>query len=244
MRFKQYHREFVVGADDVAQRTVAAQMQQRAKSSWPDYILNAGDNFYWAGININCGVPPFACRDATGQWEGIFENIYYGEGLDGVQWLGVLGNHDYGGYLFTSGWDQAIGYTFTQEAPSTGRWMTPAQYWRSRVQYPDFSVDYFFVDNNVVESKYAAPGHNLCSREHNPLQANCGPQGPESVKDCPAWFEKLWGKQEHWLKKGLSTSTTDWQIVVMHFPPDNQKEFWAAYSRDFGFLCVATRWKH
>lgn len=63
--------------------------------------------------------------------------MYTGYGLDGKQFLGVLGNHDYGGWTFTMGWDQAIAYTWADHLPtSTGRWMTPAQYYSARVRRP------------------------------------------------------------------------------------------------------------
>ena len=79
----------------------------------------------------------------------VFEDVYNASSLQGKQWLGVLGNHDYGGYRFTAGWDQAIGYTWVKPADAVlGRWMTPAQYWGTRVQYSTYSVDYYFVDSN------------------------------------------------------------------------------------------------
>lgn len=218
-QFVGHHRPFVHGADDSAQQKVAEQMQIRANATNPDYIINVGDNFYWGGVKTHCGAPTFKHIN-TGQWHGIFENVYHGPGIDGKQWLGVLGNHDYGGYLFTAGWDQSIGYTWGGPT-STGRWMTPAQYWRTRAIYDDFSVDYYFVDSNVFNAgdPNSDGGHNLCGLQHNTLPDSCGPQGPTSVFDCPGWFGRLWVDQLRWLDLELPKSTADWQIVVTHFPP-------------------------
>jgi len=225
-KFPAFHRKFVNDVDDYAQIRVAAQMKLRAPISKPDYILNMGDSFYWGGVDGVCGTPATQHMH-TGQWRNVFENIYNGPGLDGKQWLGVLGNHDYGGYQFTSAWDQVIAYTWGGPH-STGRWVLPAQYWSAKVSYPGFSVDYFFVDSNYHTTfpRDHDIEHNLCGAAHNADDASCGPQGPISLQDCPGWFERLWHAQIEWLDRHLQKSMATWQIVVTHFPPLWGKKAW------------------
>lgn len=245
--FPQHTRGFVVGVDDTAQLRVAAQMQERAQKSRPDYVLNVGDNFYWGGIRTHCGRPAGE-HVATGQWQGVFEEVYNGSGLTG-QWLGVLGNHDYGGYVFTAGWDQVISYTWGAPG-STGRWFTPAQYWSTTAYYPDFSVDYYFVDTNVFLALHPEMdrAHNICDSEHNRQSDlgpdTCGPQGPESVWDCPGWFGKLWAAQMDWLDRCLATSSADWQVVVTHFPPTYGQQEWSYLSERHGIDLILAGHKH
>jgi len=239
-------RYYVWGVDDQAQQRVAAQMKARAPASRPDYILNVGDNFYWAGVESHCGAPPFQ-HIKTGQWEAIFESMYSGVGLDGKQWLGCLGNHDYGGWKFTSAWDQAIGYTWGGPQTS-GRWMTPALYWRVKVRYIDFAVDYYFVDSNKFDamSPETVSGHNICSTSHNweGGKPTCGPQGPVSIEDCPGWFGKLWAKEMTWLEEVLPKSIADWQIVVTHFPPAWGSGDWRLLSKKHGIDLIVTGHQH
>lgn len=234
--FTHQHRPFVEGVDDTAQLRVAAQMQRRAVTSRPDYVLNMGDNFYWGGVTAMCGATMGVEVTDTGQWGAIFEDIYRGPGLDYVQWLGVLGNHDYGGFMFTSGWDQIIAYTWANIPSSTGRWVTPAQYWRSKVRYSDFSVDYFFLDTNVFDAfdPIDFVGHNLCSMTHNPANASCAPQGPGSIWACSKWFDDLWAAQTAWLERGLDESKAEWQVIVTHFPAEWGKDFWTVLARKYG----------
>lgn len=243
-RFPTRARDFVVGVDDRAQQRVARQMMLRAIAKAPDYVLNVGDSFYWGGIRAKCGLAPLQ-NDDTGQWGPIFEDVYRGPGLDGSQWLGVLGNHDYGGFTFTMGWDQVIRYSWGG-ATSTGRWVMPAQYWKSKVHYPDFSVDYHFVDSNVFDAfaPSAAMGHNICGRQHNPTHASCGSQGPASLCDCPGWFADLWETQMAWLEESLGRSTADWQIVVTHFPPTWGRPDWEHLVRAHGVDLLVTGHTH
>eukprot|EP00443_Scrippsiella_acuminata_P062664 CAMPEP_0115438672 /NCGR_PEP_ID=MMETSP0271-20121206/35378_1 /TAXON_ID=71861 /ORGANISM="Scrippsiella trochoidea, Strain CCMP3099" /LENGTH=878 /DNA_ID=CAMNT_0002864333 /DNA_START=208 /DNA_END=2840 /DNA_ORIENTATION=+ len=260
--FNDHHRNFVAGVDDWAQLRVAEQMRKRAAKSHPDYVLNVGDNFYWGGVGSSgdygqgqgqvCGgmdaqafaEPGFSKKVASGQWEKIFEEIYWGDGLDGKQWLGVLGNHDYGGFKFTAAWDQAIGYTWVRD--STRRWMTPAQYWSAKVWYPNFSVDYFFVDTNHLDAHFANedPWHNVCSGEHNPEGAQCASTGPSSIQDCKGWFARLWDDQFGWLERGLSASTAEWQIVVSHFPAISMASNWTYLSRKYGIDLIVSGHTH
>lgn len=233
-------RPFVVGVDDRAQQLVAAQMKARANASRPQFVINAGDNFYWGGVETDCGHSSQLIR--TGQWEYVFEAIYTGPDLAGKQWMGVLGNHDYGGWMFTAGWDQAVTYTW---GPGK-RWLTPALYWSRHVSYPDFTVDMFFVDSNVNDAHHpmAYPNTNMCSMAHNPVNASCGKTGPSSIWDCVDWFRGLWDEQIPWLEAGLSSSSADWQVVVTHFPPDFQISTWAHLAETYGIDLIVAGHRH
>jgi hypothetical protein len=122
----------------------------------------------------------------------------------------------------------------------------PAQYWSVRVNYPDFSVDYYFVDSNRWDAHTPDfdPGHNLCGAQHNDANATCGNQGPTNVTDCSTWFEQLWEVQEVWLEGLLKQSTSEWQIVVTHFPPGWGGPFWERMARLYGVDMIISGHTH
>lgn len=229
------------GVDDIAQIKVAEQMRIRAASRSPDYILHLGDAFYWGGLDTLCGKPSNQVYGSV-QLEWNFERVYTGPGLDGKQWLGILGNHDYGGWKFTSGWDQLIGYSWKPG----GRWVMPAQYWRQIVRYPGFSVDYFFLDTNVFDTTEPKVGnmHNICGLKHNHQNATCGAEGPVNVWVCPEWFQQLWANQEIWVKEAMGSSIADWQILVTHFPPTWRSDYWANLCCEYGIDLMVSGHRH
>lgn len=233
--FPLFRRRFVKGIDDSAQMRVSRAMQAAANLVKVDYILNVGDNFYWGGIKGVCGDPPFTA-DPSKQWNNTFEWVYDGS-LAAIPWLGVLGNHDYGGYKFTSKWEENIGYSWGGGATNTRRWVTPALYWGQRVHYPGFAVDYLFVDTNPTEAWL--PGlnddHNICSKAHNEVDDSCGAQGPTSLAACHNWFWGMWDTQWVWLHKRLGQSLhSRWQIAVTHFPPKWFKSQWNCLADKYG----------
>jgi len=244
--FKSHHRKFVVGVDDVAQLSVAREMRRRALTSQPEYVINVGDNFYWGGILVKCGAPMDQVADVSGQWRKLFEDVYTGPGLDGKQWLGILGNHDWGGYMFTRGWDQVVAYTWLQDFPSKRRWVTPALYYTTKVRYTEFSAEYFFLDSNVFDAHepHADAAHNLCSMAHNVNKAGCGTMGPASVDECPLWFKRLWDAQMEWLDAGLAATTATWQIIVTHFPPEHGHEEWIPLTKRYGVDLMIVGHRH
>jgi hypothetical protein len=236
-------RQKVDGVDDRAQMLVAEQMNRRARSSQPRYVINIGDNFYWGGVQTECGAPTTSVQDSTlGQWTSVFEDVYNGPGLDGKVWMGVLGNHDFGGYKFTNGWDQAIAYTWGQSR----RWLTPALYWSRRVKHPDFSIDYIFMDSNVNDAFAPAdlPGHNMCSEQNNHANATCGVTGPTSVVDCASWFINLWEAQIPWAEDRLAAADADWRVIVTHFPPDFRVDTWRMLTEKYDVDLIITGHRH
>jgi len=254
--FPSHARQFVGGIDNAAQQRVASEMQKRAKWAFPEYILNVGDNFYWGGINSHCGAPTFQpaynadcddpynyCAQPGDQWKAIFLDVY-GSLATGLQWLGVLGNHDYGGFMFTKGWDHAIARTYEKSAK--GMWMTPAQYWSVTMDYENFTVDYYFMDtnHNDAHDPNQDGAHNICSAAHNKPGASCGASGPKSVGDCPNWFYSLWGAQKAWIEGELQRSTADWQIIVTHFPPDWETGYWQYLCNKYGIDLMLTGHRH
>jgi hypothetical protein len=248
-RFER-NQGFVWQVDQHPQLLVRDQMRNRAAWAKPDYILNVGDNFYWAGLEDWCGAGDISALYSNGgtgtskvnQFQDFYENVYVGQGLDGVQWLGILGNHDYGGWLFNHAWDQMIGYTWTN-GPQ-GRWMTPALYWRSTVRYPTFSVDYYFLDTNVWDAldPHNPSPHNICGVQHA-SGASC-PGGLSNVWTCPAWFQNLWNQQKDWLGEVVPLSTADWRIVVTHFPPYFGMPDWKWMAPTYKIDLIVTGHRH
>eukprot|EP00928_Gymnodinium_smaydae_P091819 TRINITY_DN7556_c0_g1_i1.p1 TRINITY_DN7556_c0_g1~~TRINITY_DN7556_c0_g1_i1.p1 ORF type:complete len:505 (-),score=68.74 TRINITY_DN7556_c0_g1_i1:256-1737(-) len=231
--------------DKTAQVFVAGIMAKIARISRPKFIANVGDNFYPGGIGA-----PGSCNANTGKtdasgsivFNGVFEKIYQGEGIDGVEWWGVLGNHDYGGYHYSVHWDQNVFYTWHSE---TSRWLTPALYWSRRVQFRDFAADFYFVDTNLADAKAPPvdPEHNICSGLHNqapplkPQDLVCNGTSIRSPSTCLAFFQQLWNDQKAWLKKGLGASDAEWQIIVTHYPPTFEpcmSDAWKHYFGDYG----------
>jgi len=228
-------RQSVPGVDDDAQELVANQMGLRASSKSPDYIINAGNSFY-GGVRSHCGPSPFLRAD-TGQWQHLFEDMYKGAGLDGKQWLGVLGYQDYGGSSFVAGWDQVIGYTWGGPG-STGRWMLPAQYYRAIVHYPGFTVEYYFVDTSNFQTQ------QMCVEGSNGDLDHCGSVGPTSASGCKEYFNGLWKAQNTWLDDHLKVSTAEWQIVVTNNAPWMGTWNWVHLSRTHGIDLIISGGKH
>jgi len=215
------NRPTTIGTIDThAQSYVAYKINELAPALRPKFFVNVGDNFYPGGISS-----PGTCNattdrvDAAGSitFTDVYEEIYHGDGVDGVEWWGVLGNHDYGGYEYNVHWDQNIFYTWG----AGNRWVTPALYWRRTAQFRNFSVDFFFLDTNKVDT-FGAPvdesGHNICSSLHNVVNATCPGTTMVSPATCWTFFDDLWNAQKPWLEKHLGESTADWQIIVSHYP--------------------------
>lgn len=249
-------------ADYTAQQLVAAQMAKRAATNKPHFIVSVGDHFYPGGIDDHCGEAgagsgsPFV--PASQQFRQVFEEMYTGPGIDGKEWWGVLGNHDYGGVCFVAGWDQQIYYTWG----AGNRWVMPAQYWSRNVQFKDFTVDFYFLDTNWedVSGPSALPATNICGREGNTdISGHCGAHqlkknkndqcaatGPSSTDTCFSWFEKLNNVQLRWLEARLQRSGAEWQVVVTHFPPrfGKNRVTWQRLSRMYGIDLFITGHTH
>lgn len=250
-------RPFVQGVDDRAQLLVAGQMKQRAITSRPRFVVNAGDMFYWDGIQEHCGLDlSQVSKSASRQFLHVFEQVYSGPYMD-IPWLGSLGNHDFGGRRYTHGWDQIVAYSWK----ANGRWIVPSLYWRQRVRFAETVADFFFVDTNVLDARSPqnSPNTNICSYssmnldfvdsdEAASLGFTCGEKGPRSPTDCVGWFQKLWNEQLIWLEKELRGSVTaaNWQIIVTHFPPEAgwKLETWQYLADRYGIDLMVTGHRH
>lgn len=227
---------YVYGIDDKAQTLVAQQMLKRADNSKPQYVLNVGDNFYYAGLPWNCGSGAGAAGQFASGWQSMYGH------LTNIPWLSVLGNHDYGGYMFTRGWDSQIKYSF-----SNPNWVMPARYFMQTMDHGSFSVDYFMLDSNAFDAQYPDqdPDHNICSKVHNKPGASCASAGgPTSVDDCNSWFWSSYRAQQKWLEGKLAASTADWQVVVTHFPCGHDSGWYTHLHKHLGLDLLVTGHRH
>mmetsp|Transcript_58825 Transcript_58825/g.154941 ORF Transcript_58825/g.154941 Transcript_58825/m.154941 type:complete len:516 (+) Transcript_58825:61-1608(+) len=235
---------FVDGVDTQPQLLVAEQFKKYAALLDPKYILNVGDNFYWGGVEKDCGYPMSSMSyEAKHQFDQVYEGVYGGPGLDNVPWFSVLGNHDWGGRVFNNGWDQQIAYTW-----QSNRWVMPAPYYSTKINYPDqgFSVDLFMLDSNIQDAHPPDedPEHNICGNAHNKAWTTCAVAGgPPSVGLCHSWFEQMWQRQKLWLEDKLRQSTAEWQIVVTHFPCGHAAE-WYRQLKGQGLDLLVTGHRH
>jgi len=223
---------------------VATQMKQRAAQSKPKFVLNVGDNFYWGGIPLQCGTSSIAgVHQITGHmFDTIYNHVYNTEELN-IAWLSVLGNHDYGGWMYSAAWDQQIGYTWHNP-----KWRLPAQYWTQHVNFPDkgFDMDILLLDSNSEDAvpSTVLQNTNLCSAQHN-SNANCASiGGPANPGECPVYFAKLWQEQVAWTEKKLNNSKARWQVIVTHFPCGHQAPWYQKLHAHFGLDLMVTGHTH
>lgn len=238
--------------DPNAQVLTSQAMASHAATVKPKFVLNVGDNIYPGGIGGEgqCN-PAEGAFDSQGQ-SGIvmantFEGVYTGTGLEGVEWWGTLGNHDYGGYYYSCHWDQMLYYTWHS---NESRWITPALYWTRRVQYNGFKADFYFIDSNIndVKDPSVDVNHNICNNVHNHPNISCPGTSITSPETCVEWFNKLWDEQKQWLEDKLNASDADWQIIVTHYPPawDPAQIFWHQLFPKYGvdlFVSGHTHWQ-
>lgn len=259
--------------DFQAQQLVATQMMQKAQeliqaNTPARFVINVGDNFYPGGIDIHCGAAAGEASFTQSQFQQIFEQQYNISILGNIEWWGVLGNHDYGGVCFFKGWDQQIFYTWKPN----GRWVMPAQYWMRRVQFKTFSMDFFFLDSNILDSKDPSvdPNHNICNQVHNqppyqycaptdyppaPGEADnsCGTSAPDlsGPDGCLAWFQHNWQAQYTWFLNAVQESKADYQVVVTHYPAKFNPGLaptsfldWATVASEYGIDFIITGHEH
>jgi len=202
------------GPDEMAQLYVAREMKTLARSADPDFVLNAGDNFYPGGVgdpySNSCGEEQ-ANRPADQIWRDRFESVYSGPGLDGKPWLSVLGNHDYGGRSYEAGWDAQIFHTWTSNT-----WRMPAQFWSQFVQYSDFSVEIFMLESNFLDAMPPGvdPNHNICQDWFHSQQECWG----INENSCVHHFQASWKASLDMLEERLSKTDADWKIILTHYP--------------------------
>jgi len=223
---------------------VAEQMKKKAKVSKPKFVLNVGDNFYWGGIPLVCGSQSVAgVHYITGHmFDTIYNGVYNTEDLN-IAWLSVLGNHDYGGWMYSAAWDQQIAYTW-----HNAKWRLPAQYWMQHVNFPDkgFDMDILLLDSNNEDARPPSVlgATNLCGAQHN-NGANCASiGGPASPADCPTYFANLWQEQVKWTEKKLKASKARWQLIVTHFPCGHQAPWYEKLHAEFGLDLLVTGHTH
>jgi len=162
----------IIAQDLVAQRMIAKAGDLRKIGKAPKFVINVGDNFYPGGIEQHCGVANAGQQASKSkQFAQVFEAMYPVKELGNIEWMSVLGNHDYGGVCYIKAWDQQILYTWSE----SGRWVMPGQYYSRKVYFKTTTVDFWFLDNNVLDTK--APDWTLVTTSvlRSTIQASIAP---------------------------------------------------------------------
>lgn len=238
------HGAYIMGIDDNAQQRVAEAMHHVAAEAQPEFVVSVGDHFYPGGVVEHCnGVgATYDFTKVPHQFQTTFEDIYNSPHYADKEWMGVLGNHDYGGVCVNMGWPQQIYYTWNQ---ISRRWVLPAQYYHRNLRFSkggtddwdeeDFSIDMYFLDSNHADAGTRDVHHDMCADKGNTddtfycdaflgegNRGDCagtpGLWGSEEL--CSGYFHQMWQDQMAWLDEHLDKSTADWQMIVTHFPPN------------------------
>jgi hypothetical protein len=159
-----------------------------------------------------------------------------------IPWLGVLGNHDYGGWRFDKGWPQEIGYSFVNH-----NWILPARYYTKRIHHPGFYIDYFMWDSNAFDAKDSGEGnqdHNICGY-HNPDGAHCMSNGGmPSIEGCKQWFWDGHELQKQWIEKHMAASDAHWKVINTHFPCGYETDWYKKLKKEYGLDLLVTGHRH
>lgn len=200
-------------ADHDAQHNVAKIMTTVGKRVSPFQVVNAGDNFYWGGVFHN-SLGGNDIHD-TPSFKQAFEDVYTDRSLM-VPWLGVLGNHDYGGDGCLANVRAQFDYTI-KDLLHNDRWKMPGPYYSHLVDFKDsgFTAEFFMLDSNI-EDAYVGRNGGICK------QSICMETVGRVIipfEQCKAWFAGMWSEQKEWLGKAMAESKADWKILTTHHKP-------------------------
>lgn len=118
------------------QRAVARALGNAAETLNTEFIITAGDNFYYNGV-VDIKDP---------HWRYSFEDIYVDPSLQ-KRWYAVLGNHDYNGNA-----DAQIEYSKISH-----RWYMPSRYYSEKLSISGDSTQQVlvaFIDTNPFIKSY------------------------------------------------------------------------------------------
>jgi len=203
---------------DEAQQKVADQMAILAQRESPVAVINVGDNFYLGGLstpaNVALGLERGVTPDFT--YNVSFRDVYLRNRNDPaaklhVPWLGMLGNHDYGGSGCLADWQSQI--EFTKKDP-TKSWTMPFQYYQQRIRAGSFFVDIFVNEANHGDIDIK-DDRGICH------QLRCAGGVTGDIRACEKRMHTLWDANWAWLQEAMARSKAEgarWTILAGHFP--------------------------
>ncbi|KAE9264396.1 hypothetical protein PR003_g32816, partial [Phytophthora rubi] len=224
-----------------AQEVVGMLMDKQAAVSKPKAVLGHGDSFYWTGIDSLEG------RDA--RFQTTYESKYSGANIKNVDWVNVMGNHDYGGANYVcnvgdhlvrcnstqemlQGLQNKFSYQSTYKSPNNNRWHLNDRFYVHRIEdrASGVSIDIFNVDMNDAD---IAGSHGVCCQCYGYAPSNdnggCGGIARGDKYCCggdTAMYDTCMAKFSEWaedsrkqLAAKAKASTATWKIVQSHFSP-------------------------
>ncbi|KAL0589905.1 hypothetical protein ABG067_002130 [Albugo candida] len=206
----------------------------------PTFILGHGDNFYWTGLN---GV-----QDQAYRFHETFETKYNDASLDGIPWINVLGNHDYGGASFVCAKDSApVKCTSPQalvsalkskfdlqasyHSPNGDRWVLRDHFYTVRYASEAFDVEIFNMDTNDADTHglrqiccqcygYSGKNDGRCEQVVRGDALCAG--GSTAMYDACATQLKAWADDSRArLVDAVAASNATWKIINTHYSPYN-----------------------
>jgi len=139
-------------------------------------------------------------------------------------WLGILGNHDYGGFqcffnstaMVFSRAQAQIDYDTEPDwqwpAPKKTRWVMPNMFYKKQVAFGNVTIDMFMIDTNFAD---AHDGPLACGQGTIRIPPAC--EG-EDYDNCKTTCQKIGSDQAAWLKAELPKSNATWKFVIGHHP--------------------------
>lgn len=174
--------------------SVSAGLGLTAAEYGAQFIVNVGDNHYYAGVSST----------SDPAWKTNYEDVFTNPSLY-VPWYSILGNHDYG-----MNPQAQVDYV----SPTNDRWQMPARYYTRRIPIGTNSAGraqyttFIYLDTSPCIAKYRSDdpsGYTPPISKAPDFHANI------MTQDC--------GAQYSWLKATLNEiDSYDWLIVVGHHP--------------------------
>ncbi|KAJ1350559.1 hypothetical protein KIN20_006371 [Parelaphostrongylus tenuis] len=152
-----------------AQTKVAEAMTNLAIQKKVQFIINAGDNFYFTGVS----------NEYDQRFESSFEDIYSTDALQ-VPWYMIAGNHDYFGNVSAQ-----LAYTKRSRI-----WNFPKLYYKLSFRVNESIVDFLMLDTiilcgNTADVENGGLFDLLWSGSHDPQ----GPSDPNQADLQWRWIE-------------------------------------------------------